>query len=483
MRPNWRTKGFFFQVSAALCVALLVVFLQIARDKPAVPRKIRPSTNTDTLGYLAVAATLHDGGRFTDGTYQNQAVVTGNHGEGMFFAPLYPAFLAMLMVFDEGFYKSTLCLVQHSNDIVAPCYVDWALPIFIQGILAGFSALLVWLSALYLTGRKSVAWIAMALVLITHVYAEMAQKLGTESLYYPLFTLTSLLGTAGLQNKHSGTLFASGVALGILTLVRPSFSYLLYFIAGAAVLYAIWVLVTKKRDLSFPKLALFLVIGYALAISPWIIRNGTKLGSYTISQGYAPFILSQRVAYNDMTTKEWLVSFTLPGGTTSLARKLFSPADFERLDPGFPTGFVQMGYDPLRRKRILAAAGGADRQLSYLVKTYILQHPVRHTLVTVALVWQGMWICKLWGMVTIPVFVAVLVYAVKTRWWSFILYAIPPWYMLGFNAFVSGNTLRYNYVLLPCLAIASAWGVLWLCDRIKGTRPIVSGEPVVKSRA
>jgi len=474
--------GFPFHAGAALCVALLVVLLQISGEKKSV-------ICCDQIGYLSVAAKLHDEGRFTDGTYQKEAVVTGNHGEGMFFAPIYPAFLALLMVVDKGFHETATCLVQHSSDVVSPCSVDVALPVFIQGILAGCSAFLVWLSAFLLAGQKRAAWIAMGLVLTTGVYASLARLMLTENLTFPLFTLTCLLGTAGFQKKQGSVLFAAGVALGLLALVRPSFPYLLYFIAGAAVLYALWVLATEKGDLSFPKLALFLAAGYVLTVSPWIIRNGVKLGSYAISKGYAPFVLSQRVAYNDMTAKEWGVSLFMPGGSTALAQKLFPRKDFERLDSSQPTAFLYRAIDPLRKKQILAAAGGVDRLLSYLVKTCILEHPIKHILVTLSLAWQGIcckwawrgtWVCRYWGSVTIPVFVAVLVYAIKTRWWSFIIYSFPAWYMLGFNAFTTTNAVRYNLVMLPCLAISSSWAILWLCGRIKGNRPIAPEEPVVK---
>lgn len=45
-----------------------------------------------------------------------------------------------------------------------------------------------------------------------------------------------------------------------------------------------------------------------------------------------------------------------------------------------------------------------------------------------------------------------------------IVFALPPWFMAGFHAFVSVNIVRYNLILIPCFAIAMAWTMLRLAE-------------------
>ena len=456
-----------FHICTAFLVACFFIFIQMSRHKPDVPW-------ADSIGYLAAATKLHETGIYTDqGEGSNGRVATGKNGEGMFFAPLYPAFLALLMTADNGFYKTARCAVDDPVKLVKKCSpLDLTLPVIAQGILAALSTFLVWLSAYALTKRKGMAWVAMGLALIApSTYSHYALILLTENLTFPLFTLTCLLGTVGFQKKNAGLLFLAGLSMGLLALNRPSIPYLLYFIAVAAVIAVFWATIRKKERPSFSKLALFLVLGYVLAVSPWVIRNGLKLGNWSISAGYAPYILAQRVAFNDMSWKEWGVSFIygLPDFGDNLAAKLFLREDFERLDYYDPKSFYTHGnHDLIDQTR--EAAGGVDKQLSYLVRTYIIKHPLKHFLVTLSLAWRGMWVGKYWGLVAIPIFWAVVIYAIKNRWWDFIVFSFPAWFMLGFNAFVSVNVVRYNIVLLPCLAIAASWSIVSLYYKARGTQ-------------
>jgi hypothetical protein len=452
-------------ICTAFLVACLLIFIQMSRHKPEVPW-------ADSIGYLAAATKLHETGVFTDqGEGSNGRVATGKNGEGMFFAPLYPAFLTLLMSADDGFYKTARCAVDDPVNIVKQCSpLDLTLPVIAQGILAALSTFLVWLSAYALTKRKEMAWVAMGLALIApSTYSHYALVLLTENLTFPLFTLTCLLGTVGFQKRNAALLFLAGLSMGISALNRPSFPYLLYFILAATVIATIWAFAKTHKRPYFCKLTLFLVLGYALAVSPWTIRNGLKLGNWSISAGYAPYILAQRVAFNDMSWKEWGVSFVygLPDFGDNLAAKRFRREDFERLDYYDPKSFYTHGNQDLI-DQTREAAGGADKQLSYLVRTYIIKHPLKHFLVTLSLAWRGMWVGKYWGLVAIPTFLGVLIYAIRTRWWDFIVFSFPAWYMLGFNAFVSVNVVRYNIVMLPCLAIATSWSILWLYHKAKG---------------
>ena len=440
------------QRTAALVAAIVVIGVQLSMQRTIVP-------NTDSLDYLSIASELSQTGIFTDGRFKVHAAVTGPHGEGMFFAPLYPAFLAVLMKVDRPFYDTAVCVVEN-HSVAGQCPLNLALPVLIQGLLAAFSAFLVWLSAVSLTGKKSVGWLAMGLVLLVRdAYSFYAAELMTENLTFPLFSLACFLGTSGLQHKRSSRVLFSGIVLGFLALNRPSFPFLFYAISVSTLCASVFMIATRKRRITFLTPLVLFVIGYAVIVTPWVVRNGLTLHSYEISKGYGVFILQERVAFDSMTSREWAASFIfgLPDFGDSLAKRLLPPADYERLDYGATDGFYLTGN---REKPLWQSPGEADRRLHDMIHHYIVANLLKHMLVTLSLAWRGMWVGKYWGLVTIPVFAGVAIHALRTRWWPFLLYAFPAWYMLAFNAFLTVNVVRYNLVLLPCLAIATAWSLV-----------------------
>src|ERR1039457_4295481 len=120
------------QRSAALVAAMLAIFIQISLHKPVIPV-------FDSIDYLSVASQLSQTGIFTDGVFKAHAAVTGPHGEGMFFAPLYPVFLSFLMTIDRPFYETAVCIITNPS-AAAQCPLNLAFPVFVQGLLAAFSA-------------------------------------------------------------------------------------------------------------------------------------------------------------------------------------------------------------------------------------------------------------------------------------------------------------------------------------------------------
>ncbi len=456
-------------VFAAFILAAVLILPAVARMHPPVPYG-------DSVAYLSIAADLHDTGVFGDGNFRHMAAVTGPGGQGMFFAPLYPAFLSLLMRADPGLHAMADCLARGSIQTDAACPLLYRAVLLAQGLIAALSSMLVFLAALVVTDRKRVAWLAFALVLATGVYARYAGVIMTETLTFPLFTLACLLGVLGFKKRSGAWMLASGLAWGLLCLNRPSFPYLVYFTLAAGAAFLSWRMLRRRSAWPFARLLLLLACGYALSAGPWMLRNGLTLGSYGISKGYAAFILAQRVAYNDMTPREWCASlvYSLPDFGDNLARSLFRPDDYKRFAYDSRDGFYATGNDTLLRQT-LQQAGSADRQAGFLIRHYILAHPLKHILVTLSLAWSGMWVAKYWGLVTIPMFAGVAIQAWRRRWWAFLLFAWPAWFMLGFNAFTSVNIVRYNLILLPCLAIAAAWTLSRLYDRMTAGK--LSNEP------
>jgi hypothetical protein len=105
-------------------------------------------------------------------------------------------------------------------------------------------------------------------------------------------------------------------------------------------------------------------------------------------------------------------------------------------------------------------AGGRENLLPWLIKNEVLGNLGKHISVTFSMLWRGMWVSKYWGLIAIPVFAGVFIYALRSAWLSFVIFSMPPWFMAGFHAFTSVNVVRYNLILVPCLAIAAAFAIV-----------------------
>lgn len=465
-------KRLLLHTLAAFCAALVIVFAQIYSEDRDVPA-------SDSLAYLSVALDIHDKGVFTDGLFAGRAIHTGPRGEGLFFAPLYPYFLSRIMATDSSFYETADCLVRSRNEDKPNCPLYLDTVILWQGLIAGIGLFLVWMSGLILTGNRfSVAWGAMALAAAAQCYAYYAGLILTENLTFPLFTAFCLFLAVGVSRRRAGMVFMAGLAIGAATLARPVFPYLVYVLFAAGI---VWFFI-RERTRRWLMLCLCLIAGFATAVSPWVWRNGTATGQYQISEGYAPFILIQRVAYNRMTAKEFGVSFVygLPDFGDLLAERLFPKEDFRRFDYQEPDGFYLAGNSTLRTE-LTQKAGGWDRLLGYLLRHEILAHPVKHTLVTLSLAWRGMWVSKYWGLVAIPVFLIMSIILWRRGAYPFLIYSFPAWFMLGFHAFTSVNVVRYNLLLVPCLSIAAAWGIGMIAamvyNRFRNLQPLHPDQP------
>ncbi len=437
-------KTFRGQFIFAALITLVVVFCQVQ----SIETDLHAS---DGYTYLAVAKDLADTGIFGDAAFKGSADLQGAQGQGMFFAPLYPALVAGVMKLDPVFYENVACHLSAGNP--ADCSNDMGLFRVVQSVLAALSALLVWLAAWVLTHRYGVAWIALILALDAEAYAYYTAQIMTENLVFPLFTAACLSAAAAWRYQRAALWLAAGVALGLVSLTRPSYLYLFYAALPALLVSLLFLKdISMHRKMTWP---LLFLAGFAIAAGPWVVRNGLSLGEYGISKGYAPFILVQRISYNDMNWTEWRASFVygLPDFGDSLAEDLFESEDYTRLSFDNPDGFYLRG-NGLLRGETLEKAGSEENYLPYLMQTYVIGDLYKHVMVTLSLAWRGMWVSKYWGLITIPIFLGVFLSAIRTKWAAFIIFSLPPWFMLGFHAFTSVNVVRYNLILIPCLAIA-----------------------------
>ena len=423
----------------------------------------------DELTYISVAVDIYEHGIYGDGNFAPRAAVRNGPIPGQFFAPLYPGLIAGLMAIDSRFADEVQCVfAAYKRDVPPECGKRYTALVVTQTLLAAATCLFLWLAARLVTGSLVVSWLALAVAISAGAYSAYAIRFLTEGLAFTVFSAASLaLLVAWRGGGRWGRWAWAGAALGVAALTRPSYAYVLYAALPAAALA-----LPLLKNVGRGRMALSvgaLAVGYLLVAGPWMARNHALFGDWGITGGYASFILVERIAYNAMTWGEWGAAFVywLPDFGDSLAASLFDPALVARLNIESPAGFSELGKSVLRAET-LAAAGGREAHLGYLIREGILADPIKHLAVTLALAWRGVWIAKYWGLVTVLLFVPVLVVAIRRRWDDFILYALPAWFMVGFHGFTSVSIDRYNLTLIPPLSIAAAWAIHAASGRMAG---------------
>jgi hypothetical protein len=209
------------------------------------------------------------------------------------------------------------------------------------------------------------------------------------------------------------------------------------------------------------------VAGIGLVLTPWIIRNYVMFDRAALVEGYGPFILVQRLAYNLMTWKEWAVSFIywLPDFGDSLAKYWFNEADYSRLSWG-ENSFYALGNGAYARD--MAAQAQGKEYLGFLLKDVLWNNIGKHIAVTITLALRGMWTGGYIGLAGfLCLFPCFYILKNQGRALGFIFYSIPLFFMLGAHAFVSVNVIRYNEPLIAVFALSFAVVVVHRLSRRK----------------
>lgn len=457
-----------FNPMLVILVATIITVYQMFSDPLSTPI-------ADALGYLTTAVNLDVHGVFA---YTYVQPTDGPPQPDIFFAPLYPALLTVIAKLSPGFSEYIACVVHARGTAVAEaailCPPNVNAAIILQCALAVLSSVLVYLAAFLVFGRKRYAWLAMFLALATGEYAYYATQYLTETLVFPLFTLATLFVVYAWRKPSVLVWVMAGITLGLLALVRPSFIYLAYFIF----FYQVVLFVLQKSELHWAGISRLAasIIAFCLIVGPWLIRNWIVHDIPAISEGYASFILVQRVAYNAMTLNEWLVSwiYWLPDFGDSLTASLFSPELYNRLSFDHPSSFYKVGNTTLRAAT-LEAAGGSANHLGYLLREYVFENFGKHVLVTLSLAWRGVWVSKNPGAIMLLLFIPILISSLRKRQYQLLMFSLPSWFMLGFHAFVSVSISRYNLVMIPGLALGASAALVWFVERLYGSASRLTG--------
>jgi 4-amino-4-deoxy-L-arabinose transferase-like glycosyltransferase len=408
----------------------------------------------DQIFYLGIGYDIAQHGQFTNGFMYddpadpNPAAVI--RPPGMRFTPLYPALVAAASWADPAFARAMACQVQNRGQNPACPHGAPLIRVCQFLLLAGIYWLIWWCGGVVLRSRTG-AWASLAIALLTAPeLLNYANYVMTEITALALYmaSIAAVL-KAGQGRRKLPWMLLAGFYAGLAALTRPAFFDLL-LAAGLAGL----ILAARARR---PGLAAAFLAAGLLTISPWIARNFLVLGTPALTQGYGAHVLNERIAFDEMTWPEYGKSFIcwLPDGNAE-GNALFGPDACRRFQwNDSPDNFYAIGNGPLMQQS-LKSSGGWPEMFDYLMRTYILAHPIKHFLVTIPLALRGAWISNYWGFALMPICAVRTIFAFRRRDTAFLVLSLPAWFMLLFAAAISVNQTRYNLMLIPPFAIAGA---------------------------
>ena len=423
-----------------ILVAFLIFSIQVWKHGERTPI-------FDAVGYIQHAVGLDKDSTF--GYAKKADEVTE---PAMFYAPLQMAVVAGAMSLDGDLAKSLRCVAWAEDP--ATCDTSFRPFFFVQALILSLVPFFTWLIAWQLSGSKAVAWGAVVLVLLSGRPAYYTTLFLTEVYTLPLFAALLFSLVAAAQSRFWLWFAAIGTLCGLLVLTKPAFAYLFY---ALVIVLSYWQAAAHRNSRQLWTTALFLTVPYLLIVGPWLARNYFLFDTTSMTQGYAAWALSQRLAYNMMTGLELSVSliYWLPDFGDKLAAALYPPEAWQRLDLGAKDGFYLIGnYEYLQQT--LAAAGSKANHLNYLINEELLPNIGKHIAVTFALVWRGLWVAKYWGLIAVPLAMAYGAVAVSRRRSDILLPFFACAFMLGLYAFVSIGLPRYSDLYIPLISVLVA---------------------------
>ncbi len=439
------------QGALALAICLVVVLMQTLA-----PEFRRPVA--DSMLYAKIIATLadqllHDPGQF------NQTL-------GTFFGPVYLVSVAVLAALDADLAAALSCVAKDG----AVCDLGGLTILFaVQGIAVALTVFFCFLAIRRLAVDGWTPWLALVVLLASKSFSNYASLILTETAAFFFFALFGWLFARFLTDREVPwwQVAAMGVALAGAVLTRASYLYLAYFMVAVVVL---WARAGAGRSWRAAiGMGAAFALGVAIVLGPWWLRNYVTFDLAGVSGGYGPRVMVERLAYNAMTWREWGVSFIywLPDFGDGLASALFQEELWKRLTWYGSDSFYMMGRGPFFQE-VYAASGQHPSALGYLLREYVWGDLAKHLAVTLSLAARGQWVGKYIGFVgflMLPVCFWVLRRRGKAL--PFLVFCLPPYFMLGLYAFVSVNVTRYNVPLIAVFALsiatvlvqAARWGV------------------------
>ena len=396
--------------------------------------------------------------------------------------PLYPLWLTMWMRIDPDYRNYLQCLRFNINywsegkyfkdgdkNLCRHLRLD-NVGFYVQALLGAIGTGLVWLAGWLVSGRPMVAHLSAFFA----VYAGWWLFQGgnahvPESLVIPLFAGVNVclawLVLSGVRRRArlrtTAVAITCGLLLGALALVRPPYEFLLAAVPAAA---AVWMLRDRPRRRAIVVVTAWILVSASLVVTPWLVRNYTEKGFVGFTEGYAPRILHERLAFNAMTWRQWLAAFPLWSGRGGyrLAREWFGPETVAYLSYGGPEYYAWRGIE--EHERMLTTVAPEDRLGVALGRMW--SDLPKHLAVSLPLAWRGM---EQTGVIRYGNALWLLVifsFVLGSRRNRSVLAALAfcPFFILAVNALVSTSLSRYSLGLLMPLSVGVALPVAWAVE-------------------
>ena len=445
-------------VHVVLHGVVLAVLLAVCLSRPA------PRPENDALRYIILGVNLYAHGVLSDAPYRPDVSPPPSLPNG---GPLIAPEIALAMAMDGTTRHSLLCFETGEQ-------CEFRIPGLrvLHAVELWIFLICLWLVACRILGRPWSAWAVVGAALLCQEMIEARALVLTESLFLGVlgpFLWAWMRWLARRDSVRDAALL--GLSLAVICLVKPVFMILVPVLPLAALPLPIlrrgaspvsWR--TSMAGLAYAAVILA-VLGGVMAYHHACCGVAALSSPRSLEETFAA-----RVGFNAMSWREWLVGwiYFLPDFGDGLARSLFPRQDWVKL--GWEAGgYLANGTGELIRQARAAAPDGAV--VRHLIEIYVLPDVAWHSVVSLLMLWRGIFIGKLWGLVALP-FVLWLATRVRVdrTGGDFLLLAAPLVLVAVVQAVMSVSISRYNLGLIAPYSIAFVWGIEMLARRWRSLR-------------
>ena len=438
-------SGFAILLFAALALAIM--------SQPA-----KRMMDFDQSFYLTIAYDLARHGVFSNGPFDAVDSTRAAPPPGMFFAPLYPSLVAGVMRLDTRFAAAVACSVEadHGRRDPAACEIYATPMLLVHALLLTLGVLAIGRSAELIVGSARAFYIAGVLAGAgVAAEAELFSYLMTGSLSFALISLAMLAVVSGLVTARMPSFLAAGLLLGALSLTKPSFLVVFPVLLGVMIAHARWL--APRSSPSWTRGIAAFAVAFLIVIGPWLGRNYLSVGKLRFTEEYGSLTLIERFAFNQMTGREFALSFPycVPTIGPAVVDRLFGPDAMDRFEWDQTGSFFQVGR--AWRTALVRAYERVDPVIGEIFLAEMQHRWWSHLATIVPLGWCGLWVSGLWSLFVAPIFAVACVRALRRRRPLFLLYAIPAVALIGLHAAVANHYPRYNLAIIGPFSVGAAW--------------------------
>src|SRR5580693_6794623 len=450
--PATRSAKTRLSTRIGLFVLALVTLGALIVTKPT-----RTLQDFDQPFYVTLAYDLDRYGTFSNGFFGAVDDTAMAPAPGMFFGPVYPALVAVMMKLDPRFAAAVRCSVEanRGHRDIATCD-PYDLPMRLLNALLLAIAVVAVAAAAELMFRRRAMFVVAGLCVLAALACEAGafSYIMTESTIFAIYSVFMLAIVMAWRSGRTGHFILGGVLLGLLCLAKPSYLVLFPIVAALSFVDLYW-LAEPRRPHAFGRVLAF-CLAFGCVAGAWVARNAVAVGKLGFTEEYGAVVLIERFAYNDMTVREFFQAF--PYCTPGLGDVVFDPVygtdSMHRFTYHTAGSFFHVGRG--RRDALVAQYGRVDPLISGIIRDELRTGWWRHLLVSIPLVWCGLWAGWLASLVLVPLFVWACVRAVRTRQPLLLFYAAPAVAMLGLDALIGNHFTRYNLILIGTYAVGAA---------------------------